>query len=338
MSCIYCGRKDVSDTLSVCVDCIRDGKIFPIEKLHRDIRKQFLLPPTPPEKSGIRCHICSNECVIDNGHKGYCGLRENVNDKLVTKVSKNNALAYTYLDPLPTNCCASWFCPESTEYGYNLATFFYGCNFDCLFCQNYSHKSIYNAPIITVNDFVSKVKDNTEIRCICYFGGSPEPQLPFAINASQKVLKERMVRICWEWNGCGNPNLVKKAALLSLESGGIIKFDLKAYNNNLSLALSGVSNKQAYKNFDLIANFYGSSILTATTLLVPYYVDMKEVEGIAKFIASIDPNIPYSLLVFHPDFYMRDLPITPRRQVEECYEVAKMYLRKVNIGNKHLLI
>ncbi|MFZ2071457.1 MAG: hypothetical protein WAV32_07685 [Halobacteriota archaeon] len=42
---------------------------------------------------------------------------------------------------LPTNCCAAWFCPGSSHYGkVNIAVFFYGCNFNCIFCLNASHK------------------------------------------------------------------------------------------------------------------------------------------------------------------------------------------------------
>jgi len=77
--------------------------------------------------------------------------------------------------------------------------------------------------------------------------------------------------------------------------------------------------------------------LTATTLLVPYYVDAKEVSAIARFIADINPAIPYSLLIFHPDFCMDDLPVTPKKQVNECYRAARRYLERVNIGNIHLL-
>jgi hypothetical protein len=43
-------------------------------------------------------------------------------------------------DPLPTNCCSAWFCTGSHEPGYNLGVFFYGCSFDCLFCQNWTHR------------------------------------------------------------------------------------------------------------------------------------------------------------------------------------------------------
>jgi len=74
-------------------------------------------------------------------------------------------------------------------------------------------------------------------------------------------------------------------------------------------------------------------LLTAATLLVPGYVDASEVEKIAIFLEGLDREIPYSLLVFHPDFMMNDLPVTSRRQVEDCYQAAKRHLERVNVGN-----
>jgi len=78
-------------------------------------------------------------------------------------------------------------------------------------------------------------------------------------------------------------------------------------------------------------------LLTASTLLVPGYVDAKEVESIAKFIAEISPKIPYSLLAFYPQFRLNDLPTTSRRQALECFRAAKRHLENVWIGNIHLL-
>jgi pyruvate formate lyase activating enzyme len=34
---------------------------------------------------------------------------------------------------------------------------------------------------------------------------------------------------------------------------------------------------------------------------------------------------------------MRDLPVTPIEQVVECYRVAKRYLKRVHVGNLHLI-
>ncbi|RLI07190.1 radical SAM protein, partial [Candidatus Bathyarchaeota archaeon] len=72
-------------------------------------------------------------------------------------------------------------------------------------------------------------------------------------------------------------------------------------------------------------------------LLVPGYVDAAEVEAIARFIADLDPSIPYSLLVFHPAHLMRDLPVTPLKQAVECYRAARRHLERVHVGNLSLL-
>ena len=95
------------------------------------------------------------------------------------------------------------------------------------------------------------------------------------------------------------------------------------------------ANKQTLENFEYLAN--RGNFIVASTLLVPGYVDVSEVEKIAEFIASLDENIPYSLLAFYPHFYMRDLPTTSRKHAEECYRAAKRYLKNVRIGNVHLL-
>lgn len=174
------------------------------------------------------------------------------------------------------------------------------------------------------------------IKCICHFGGSPEPQFPFALNFSRKILEKREIMICWEWNGAGNSKLALEAARLSHVSGGTVKFDLKAFNPNLHLLLTGRDNRPVFENFKRIFEKY-PEVLSATTLLVPYYVDAEEVENIARFIASLNKDIPYSLLVFHPDDRLRDLPITPKQQVEECYKAAKKYLKNVHVGNLFLL-
>lgn len=343
---MLCGKENASAMLRVCVDCIRSGREDALDyakAAHQQIRARYGLPAEPPKSDGgIPCNLCSNECVMAEGEMSYCGLKENVNGKLTSLVPDDHALLYAYRDPLPTNCCAAWFCPGSSHYAkVNIAVFFYSCNFDCIFCQNASHKEFRMIKPVSVTDFVSRVKQRENAYCICYFGGSPEPQLPFALRASEAILADKNLRICWEWNGCGNRNMVRRAAELSFKSGGIVKFDLKAFDPNLSRALSGVPNERAYENFERIAaEFFERSappVLTATTLLVPFYVDEKEVDHIASFIANINPDIPYSLLVFHPDFYMRDMQITPREQAYQCYEAAKSHLNNVNIGNKQLL-
>ncbi len=356
MKCRVCGKEHelISSTLKVCKDCIVnefDSIREEIAEVHRKCREVYSLP-YPPPRGGIKCELCSNECSIPPGERGFCGLREN-SGGLKSIVSAEVGLLHYYLDPHVTNCCASWFCPGGTSAGYpeyspvngpeigyyNLAVFFYGCNFNCLFCQNHEHKNLEFGKLVS-KDQLSSLCREERITCLCYFGGSPEPHLPFSIRLGNEVKDH--VRVCFEWNGCGNKSLVRKAGEISFESGGIVKFDLKTFSEELSLALCGVSNRRAYENFEtLYHEFYDERkepFLTATTLLVPGYVDEEEVRNISEFLSSLNPEIPYSLLVFYPQHYMSDLPVTPREQVKRCYEVAKEKLKRVHIGNLHLLL
>ncbi|MCK4382514.1 MAG: radical SAM protein, partial [Candidatus Lokiarchaeota archaeon] len=146
-----------------------------------------------------------------------------------------------------------------------------------------------------------------------------------------------------EWNGSGNKDLVDKCMQIAVITGGSIKFDLKSFNERLNLALCGISNRRTLENFEYLAdNYFGSRgegkpEMSACTLLVPGYVNHEEVEQIAKFISEINDKIPYSLLVFHPDYQMKDLAITSRKQANKCLDIAKKYLVNVNLGNKFLL-
>jgi pyruvate formate lyase activating enzyme len=189
-------------------------------------------------------------------------------------------------------------------------------------------------------------KVGERVSCICYFGGDPSPQMPHAIKTSELALEraqDRILRICWESNGYMREGLLDRASLLSFKSGGVVKFDLKAYSDELNQALCGVSNKPTLKNFERVGERFFHDrpdvpLLTASTLLVPGYVDEKEVEGLASFIASVDVNIPYTLLAFHPHYVMNDLSTTRRKHALACLKAAEQAgLRNVRLGNVWLL-
>jgi pyruvate formate lyase activating enzyme len=179
---------------------------------------------------------------------------------------------------------------------------------------------------------------NEKVHCVCFFGGDPGPQLPFIIEFSKRARKiKKDLRICLETNGIENKKMLEEIAKISFESNGIIKFDLKFFDEKLSIAISGVSNKRAFENFENLAKI-DSKKLVASTLLIPGYVDEEQVFKIAKFISSIDPQIPYNLLAFYPCFKFSDLPTTSFDQAQACFESAKKAgLKNVRIGNVHLL-
>ncbi|NVM02524.1 MAG: radical SAM protein [Candidatus Helarchaeota archaeon] len=367
--CKVCHKSDklFSKNLGVCYKCIieRPSEAISItNQIHKISRKKYGLPSTiPRDPNGLRCGICSNDCKIPLNGLGYCGLVKNENGKINRLAGTiDKGLLQWYYDPNPTNCVAAFVCPAGTgcgypdfankqgpEYGYsNLAVFYGACNFDCLYCQNYQYRQMPQKlnPIISARELASKI--NEKVSCICYFGGDPSPQMPHAIKTAQIAMNKakengQIFRVCFETNGGVNWPLMKKAAELAFNSGGCIKIDLKCFNENLNIALCGVSNKQTLENFkklgEMVAKRPKIPFLIGSTLLVPGYVDVDEVRKIAQFIKDINPNIPYSLLGFSPHYHMNDLPLTSKYHAQRCLEVAKrgVGLEKVKIGNVHLL-
>ncbi len=346
--CRNCGRSSplIASTLGACADCIRHfpGKTLPpIREVQRGTRAEFGLPLQPPcGEEGVLCPLCVNECRIPQEGRGFCGLRANKGGKLVHLAgTAKKGILHWYHDPLPTNCVAAWVCEGSARRGYNNLAVFYGaCSFNCLFCQNWHFRQMRpEGEGLSAQELAEKADSRTF--CVCYFGGDPTPQIPHAL-ATSRLLARRGVRICWETNGSMEPKALEQMVSLSLESGGCIKFDLKAYDESLHLALSGVTNKRTLDNFARAVRYIrerpNPPLLIASTLLVPGYIDAGEVGRIARFIASLDPDIPFSLLGFAPHFYLYDLPSTSVRHAQEGEAAAREAgLVNVHIGNRHLL-
>jgi len=336
----------VAAFLGVCGDCLRrrsDAALPHARRAQARARQEFGLPVAPPDDpTGVRCGLCVHTCRMGEGQVGYCGLRENRGGRLFHRAgTPRRGMLHWYYDPLPTNCVADWVCPGHAARGkVNLAVFYGACTYNCLFCQNWHYRHLTpQADSLSSEELAALADARTE--CICYFGGDPTPQMPHAL-ATARLLAAEGVRICWETNGTMAPHLLDRAVALSLQSGGIVKFDLKAWSEPLHVALTGTSNRRTLENLERAAAHFPERpqppLLVAATLLVPGYVDAEEVGALARFLAALDPAIPYALLAFCPAFFLSDLPTTSREHAEECLEAARAAgLRNVRLGNRHLL-
>ncbi len=362
-TCNHCYNSSmtISNTIGFCGDCIKThfDIVWPqIKKVHQHSRRAYELPEDSPYAAdGIACGLCVHKCRIPEQETGFCGLRYVQNGK-VRGGRPHEGNLYYYHDPLPTNCVGDFVCPGGTGCGYpeyavsrgpeegykNLAVFYHACSFNCLYCQNYHFKAQTFASKKISAKKLAKAADK-KTNCICYFGGDPTPQILHAIKTSKIAIKDandRIMRICWETNGAMQEPFLTIMADLSLTSGGCIKFDLKAWDQGVHYSLCGVTNTKTFENFRKLAEWTKKRpkppFLIASTLLVPGYVDESEVSSIAKFISDLNPEIPYSLLAFYPQFYLHDLPTTSRSHALRCRAAAKdAGLRNVHIGNLHLL-
>lgn len=348
--CRLCGAESmcISRQMEACATCIRTDPVraLPLaQAAHRRARHLFGLPTEPPHSpGGLPCSVCMHECRMAEGQRGYCNLRENRGGRMAVLAGGPQAgVLHWYYDPLPTNCVAMEVCGARSARGKdNLAVFYGACTLNCLFCQNwnYMQNAARLSPRVSADDLAAAATDR--VACICYFGGDPTPQLPHALATSRLANARRRVRICWETNGTMHPTLLRRIVEMSLETGGTIKFDLKAHSETLHIALTGFSNRRTLDNFAAAAQRSGERpdppLVVASTLLVPGYVDEQEVGALAGMIASLNPKTPYRLLAFYPCFLMENLPATSRAHAQRCLAVARSAgVRNVAAGNVHLL-
>jgi len=365
--CQLCGQcsVEISARLGVCRACIVDNfekAMSVISQVRVQARAKFSLPlKAPKTKNGLSCGDCVNNCSIGEGEFGFCNLVTNDAGQLVRLAGDaSKGLFSFYFDPLPTNCVAEPFCAGCTSSGYptfsytngpelgwnNLAVFYQACTFDCLFCQNYQYReSLHRAKPAPASALVEAIRKSTS--CICFFGGDPAAQIHHSNAVARlvlaKVQKEgRILRLCWETNGSTRPALLRESAQYALQSGGVIKIDLKAVNNKLNIALCGASNKFSLYNIKSIGKMAEKRpelpLLVVSTLLIPGYILEDDVRALAHYLSTINPAIPLSLLAFYPTFILNDLPTTTREHAYACLAAAKEAgLEKVHIGNKHLL-
>ncbi|MEO0162510.1 MAG: radical SAM protein [candidate division WOR-3 bacterium] len=347
MICQNCRKERLlSEILPYCPECIRQDfdKLKPkIEAIHQKTRQPFKLPGSIPEdKTGVNCGLCGNNCQIGDENTGYCGVRRNMGGVIS---GPDNEWAYVdwYHDPLPTNCVADWVCEGSKDYGYkNLAVFYEGCTFNCLFCQNWQFKERKNRA--TVMDIAQYADPLTS--CICYFGGDPTPFAQHTIALSKEILerkRNKKFRVCWETNGSVAPSIMEEWVTIALKTNGCIKIDFKAFSESLNVALCGVSNKNTKENIKLVAGYMKKRekppLLIVSTLLIPGYLDEYEITEMAKFLSSLNKEIPWSFLGFYPHFCFNDMPRTSRRQADLAIQIAERYgMKKTKIGNVHLLL
>jgi len=109
--------------------------------------------------------------------------------------------------------------------------------------------------------------------------------------------------------------------------------DLKAFTDRFYREICGARLKPV---LDAIEYTYKQGIwIEITTLIIPGENDSKEeLRDIARFIASIDKNIPWHVSRFYPMYKMLDRPPTPIEKLKEAYEIGKEEgLNYVYVGN-----
>nr|HID59259.1 radical SAM protein [Desulfobacterales bacterium] len=166
---------------------------------------------------------------------------------------------------------------------------------------------------------------------IGFTGGDLACQPEFYCLASEQIKGEREdLWVLIETNGYG----LTLKNLDRFKAAGIDSFwlDIKAYNDAVHRRLTGCSNERILKLPHEIKK--RGFVLEVLSLFIPGWVETDQIEKIARILMEVDPEIPYTILAFFPEYQLIEVPSPNLEQMLEAYaKVKDVGLKNVRLGN-----
>ncbi|HLC96783.1 MAG TPA: AmmeMemoRadiSam system radical SAM enzyme [Candidatus Nanoarchaeia archaeon] len=295
----------------------------------------------PLENKKIRCTACKWYCEVPEGKAGICSIRYNKEGKLyLLTYGKPCSVA---IDPIEKKPLFHFY--PGTQI-LSIGTF--GCNFGCEFCQNWTisqttkeaqRKSPLNQ-FETIMGIINKNSDDLspkQVVDICVERNIPsiaftynEPTIFSEYAHDIAILaKKKGIKIVYVSSGYETKETMKYMHGLI----DAMNIDLKAYNEK---TYTKICKTKLSHVLDTIKEIAKKKIwLEITTLIIPGINDSdKELEDIAEFIYSCNPEMPWHVTAFHPDYKMLDTMPTPASTLKRAHEIGiKAGLKFVYTGN-----
>lgn len=283
----------------------------------------------------IKCLACSWYCRIAAGQAGICKTRFNKSGTLYSLVY-GKAIGL-HLDPVEKKPLHH-FLPQSSLLSFGTV----GCNFGCLFCQNWEMSQVnknqkLEKELVDIIDRMSvsiTPKQIVEMALrekadgIAYTYNEPAIFAEFT-HDSAKLAKKKGLKNVYVSNGFESVetfNYIK-------EYIDAINIDLKSFRDDFYRKICQAKIEPVKEN---IKRFFKYGIETEiTTLIIPGFNDSsRELHDIAKFLVSVSADLPWHISAFHPAYKMQDVPITSPQTLNAAYEIGKAAgLKYVYIGN-----
>ena len=270
----------------------------------------------------MKCDVCFRGCELKEGQKGACLARINRNGEIVA--DNYGSVSSLALDPIEKKPIAFWN-PGSLV----ISVGSWGCNLFCPFCQNHEiakndlkEESQYVSP----QDLVELALDYVEDGNIGIAYTYNEPLVGYEyVRDTARLAREKGLKNVLVTNG----SVTEKVLDEILPYIDAMNIDLKGFSQEYYDYVGG--DLKTVKKF--IEKAAKSCHVEVTTLLVPgKNTDPEEIEELAKFLASIDPDIPLHLTRYFPR-YREVLPPTALAVMEKAREAARKHLNRVVLGN-----
>jgi pyruvate formate lyase activating enzyme len=276
--------------------------------------------------NNVKCALCNHRCIIHDGQKGICGVRENQGGILQSLVYGRCISQAT--DPIEKKPLYHFY-PGSRSF--SVATV--GCNFRCTNCQNYSISQLVRDHGKIVGDVVlpyEVVKSAKQYQCnsISYTYTEPTIFYEYAYDIAV-VAHEQGLNNIFVTNGYITPEALQLIHPY-LDAANV---DLKSFSDTFYKKICGAHLEPVLESIRLYKEL--GIWLEITTLIIPTYNDSdKELENIADFIFHLDANIPWHISAYYPTYKLNDQPRTSINILKKAREIGlKAGLRYVYEGN-----
>jgi len=270
----------------------------------------------------VKCGLCNHGCVIPEGKRGFCRVRENRAGKLY---SLNYAKACSVaVDPIEKKPFMHWF-PGTQVFSF--ATI--GCNFRCKGCQNWE---ISQTPEIFGRDLppeeIIKLSKYYKVDGVAYTYTEPTIFFEYAYDTAKLAKKAGLYNV-FVSNGYMTPEAIRKMGDIDATRVDLKFMDNKLYADYCS-APNGV--ESVTKSIKLL---HKKGHVEVINLVIPTLNDSDDdFKAIADFIASVDVKIPLHFSAFYPHHNAREYPATPVEALERARKIAlDAGIRYVYIGN-----
>ncbi len=283
--------------------------------------------PTDPATRQVRCSLCRHNCLIGDGHRGICKVRENQGGILYSL--NYGRLISENIDPVEKKPLFHLL-PGSLSY--SIATV--GCNFRCKHCQNYEisqYPRLHPGPLPGTQRSPAEIVEAAQrsgCRSISYTYVEPTIFYEFALDTA-KLARAAGLKNIFVSNGYTGQEATRELAPY-LDANNI---DLKAFTDKFYKEVCGARLQPVLDTIRLMKEL--GVWVEVTTLVIPGWNDSDgELRDIALFIKSLSADIPWHVTRFWPTYKMTDRSPTPHASLVRAREIGLAEgLRYVYVGN-----
>jgi pyruvate formate lyase activating enzyme len=277
------------------------------------------------DKGRIRCYSCGHQCPIPDGAAGVCKVRFNEGGRLLVPWGYVGGVQ---CDPVEKKPFFHAY-PGALAYSFGML----GCDLHCSYCQNWVTSQALRDPRA-----VAPPQDTTPASLVQAALGQGAKIVVSTYNeplitsewavAIFKEAREQGLVTAFVSNGNGTPQVLEYLR----PHIDLYKVDLKSFDDRHYRELGG----RLQPILDTIAWLHQAGVwLEIVTLLIPGFNDSDaEVRGLARFIASISPDIPWHVTAFHQDYKMTDPANTTAADLTRAASIGRdAGLRFIYAGN-----